>query len=118
LSSSLLSDFALTILPTHGDKPIGKDAVLICAKFPVQLFKIYGIKYDAFLDITDMVTNRDKFIEKIENYAPWKNHGTKSRILGRILKLSKIWKPMAVAIPPNQNLYNFLDAIYRRWKYG
>ncbi|KAJ1638652.1 hypothetical protein T492DRAFT_833571 [Pavlovales sp. CCMP2436] len=61
---------------------------------------------------------------KLDYYNRNKDRVQKARITasfvsdelnGRILKLSKIWQPMGVAIPPDGDLYNFLDGIYRRW---
>ncbi|KAJ1633540.1 hypothetical protein T492DRAFT_837557 [Pavlovales sp. CCMP2436] len=115
LNGKQLTDFALTVMPTLGPKPIGNKEAIFYSKLPMDLIKIYDIKYDPFLDLTGMVSNTDKLIETIKKYAPWKTYSTKLRNLGRNLKLLKIWQPMAVAIPPFEKTYNYLDSVYRRW---
>jgi hypothetical protein len=120
LNGEQLRNFITTVLVNEpqkgeGSLPLSKGEIKEYSKVGEVLYTIYKIPYNAKGDLTPLLNNADLLIKMIDEHPKWKSVASKARFLSRILKLSKIWRPMGMVIVPNRAIYNKLDAKYNEW---
>jgi len=120
LNSEQLRNYVTTVLANEpqkgeGSLPLSAGEIKEYSKIGEVLHTIYKVPYNAQMDLTPFLNNADLLIKMTDEHPKWPSFGSKARFLSRILKLSKVWRPLGNLIVPNRAIYNKLDAQYNEW---
>ena len=97
-----------------GDEVRGKREIQEYFKIPDLLFKLHKTTYDENKDFSPWVKNSTELLQLVDTVSTWKSPGTKSKFLGRILFIMKMFPPLQHRV--SKDVYTIYDNQYNKYE--